>query len=267
MGRRFISAAALVACAAGYVLAAERATFILTNGERKSGELVFHGGKAANFIDGNLNLGEGGKEQSFAIEQVAVIDVAGGTPSTAELGRVPSSGQVVVMRERNALPGKFVEHRRADKLLLENASGQEQQYALRDVARVYLNPQAARTVFNYHGPAPVVGTTGANLQGGRTIVVNANRNWTDTGINVNAGDKVAFQASGEIAIGRSPGQTATADGNPNFRNASYPDPSVPGGALIGRIGARGKPFGIGTQAGPLPMPESGRLFLGVNSKE
>src|SRR5882762_3783050 len=83
MVRRFISAAALVVCAAGYVFAAERATFILTNGERKSGEVVFHGGNAANFIDGQLNLGDNGKEQSFPIDQVAVINFAGGAPGSA----------------------------------------------------------------------------------------------------------------------------------------------------------------------------------------
>src|SRR5262252_2225600 len=157
MVRRVISAAAVVACAAAYALAAERSTFILTDGERKSGEVVFHGGRAANFIDGQLNLGEGGKEQSFPIEQVAVIDFAGGTPSAAELSRVPASGQIVTLRDGNAVPGKFVNIVRGDTLLWENAAGQQQEFRVRDVARVYLNPQSARTAFNYTGPvgAPV----------------------------------------------------------------------------------------------------------------
>src|SRR5262249_41748799 len=103
--RRFISAAAVVAGAAAYALAAERAPFLVTDGERKSGEVVFHGGHAANFIDGQLNLGENGKEQSFPIEQVAVIDFAGGTPSAAELSRVPAGGQIVTLRDGNAVPG------------------------------------------------------------------------------------------------------------------------------------------------------------------
>ncbi len=267
MVRRFISAAAVVACAAGYVLAAERATFILTDGERKSGEVVFHGGKAANLIDGNLNLGDNGKETSYPVEQVAVIDFAGGTPSTAELARVPAAGQVAVMRDGNAVPGKFVNIVRGNTLLWENASGQEQQIPVRDVARVYLNPQSARTVFNYNGPIGTpVGTSG-NVAGGRTIQVSANQQWTDTGIDVNAGDKVMFQPSGEILIGRSAGQNATPDGNPAYRSRNYPDPSVPGGALIGRVGAKGRPFGIGAQTQPLPMPASGRLYLGVNDNE
>jgi len=42
---------------------------------------------------------------------------------------------------------------------------------------------------------------------------------------------------------------------------------VPVGALIGRVGNNGKPFAIGMQTQPLPMPASGRLFLGVNDNE
>lgn len=265
MVRRFLSTAGIVACLAGAALAAERATFILTDGERKSGEVVFHGGNAANFIDGQLNLGDNGKEQSFPIDQVAVIDFAGSAPAAAELAKVPASGQVVVTRDGNAIPGRFVNIVRGDTLLWENASGQQQQFAVRDVARVYLNPQSARTVFNYTGPA-AVGTSGT-LANSRTIQVPANQKWIDTGIDVNAGANVVFQASGEVTIGRSPGQTATPDGNGSYRNNNYPDPTAPGGALIGKVGANGRPFGIGSQSQPLPMPASGRLYLGVNDNE
>src|SRR5438067_12148392 len=91
MVRRLIATAALVASAGIYAFAAERATFIMTNGERKSGTLVFHGGQSHNLIDGQLNLCEGGTEQSFPLVQVAVIEVAGGYPSPSELAGVPAS--------------------------------------------------------------------------------------------------------------------------------------------------------------------------------
>lgn len=269
MLRRLFPAVAVVAYLAGAALAAERATFILTNGERKSGEVVFHGGNAANFIDGQLNLGENGKEQSFPIDQVAVIDFAGGQPAATELSKIPASGQVVALRDGQAIPGKFVNIVRGETLLWESESGQQQQFAVRDVARVYLNPQSARTAYNYNGPAGTanaVGTTG-NLANGRTIQVVANKQWTDTGIDVRAGDHVMFQASGEITIGRSAGQTATVDGNGSYHSAQYPDPNSPGGALIGKVGNNGKPFGIGSQSQALPMPASGRLYLGVNDNE
>jgi hypothetical protein len=266
MVRRLIPAVAVVAYLAASALAAERATFILTDGERKSGEVVFHGGNAANFIDGQLNLGDNGKEQSFPIDRVAVIDFAGGTPSATELSRVPASGQVVVTRDGNTIAGRFVNIVRGDTLLWENQSGQEQQLPVRDVARVYLNPQSARAVFNYNGPAATaVGTSGTIA--GRTISVPANRQWIDTGIDVSAGERLVFQASGQVTIGRSADQTASPDGNPSYRSPAYPDATAPGGALLGKVGANGKPFGIGTQSQPLGMPASGRLFLGVNDNE
>ena|SRR5438105_3646692 len=267
MMRRFISAMVVMACAGAYAVAAERATFILTDGQRKGGELVSHGGNAANFIDGDLNLGNNGREESIHIGQVAVIDIVGGTPSAAELGKVPATGQAVATRDGNVVPGKFVNIVHGDTLLWESATGQQSQYALRDVARVYLNPTSARTAFNYNGPtATAVGTSGANAQG-RTITVDARQAWTDTGITVNTGDQVSFQASGEIQFGRSAGQSATPDGNTAGRSGNYPDPTVPVGALIGRVGNNGKPFAIGMQTQPLPMPASGRLFLGVNDNE
>jgi hypothetical protein len=76
---------------------------------------------------------------------------------------------------------------------------------------------------------------------------------------------VSFQASGQITYGRSPGQTATPDGGAD-RRANYPDPSVPVGALLGRVG-NSAPFAIGTQTQALGMPGAGRLFLGVNDNE
>jgi hypothetical protein len=43
----------------------------------------------------------------------------------------------------------------------------------------------------------------------------------------------------------------------------YPLRSAFLGALIGRVGT-GAPFLIGTNTGPITMPASGRLMLGVN---
>src|SRR4029078_5008044 len=111
-----------------------------------------------------------------------------------------------------AVPGSFVNIVRGDTLIWDT-NGQQQTFAVRDVARVYLNGQSARTAYNYNGPAnapAAVGTTGS-IAGGRTVQVDARQAWTDTGITVNVGDHVMFQASGQINYGRSAGQTATPD--------------------------------------------------------
>jgi hypothetical protein len=258
MVRRLISTAVLVACAGFYTLsAAEQATVILTNGERRSGQLV-------SLTDGQLRLGD----QAIPLDQVAVIDFTGGTPSDLELSRVApeGKGQTAIMRTGHAAGGRFLNVIADHTLLWENGNGTQSQFPLRDVSRVYLNPMSARAVLNNEreGRAPVAFGTSGQLAG-TTINVAANRAWTDTGITVNQGDRVAFQASGEINYGRSPGQNVTADGGAD-RRATYPDPTVPVGALLGKIG-NSAPFAIGNQRQALSMPASGRLMLGVNDNE
>ena len=83
---------------------------------------------------------------------------------------------------------------------------------------------------------------------------------------VNAGDRVVFNAIGRIQFGQGAGQTSDPNGNPAERRATYPDPTVPVGALLGNVG-NSAPFAIGMQTQPLVMPASGRLMLGVNDNE
>jgi PA-IL-like protein len=283
MARRIIATAALVACTGLYALAAtERATFILTDGERKSGPVVFHTATRENLIDGDFSLGrdDGGKELIFHSDQVAVIDFVGGQPATSELAQLPASGHLLVMRDGTSQTGRFVNMIGGETVVWTNQAGQRQQYAIRDVSRIYLNPQSARIAFNYTVPAGVTGTAGTVAQGtpargtaaqgtaaqGTTVRVDATQAWSDTGLTVNQGDRVVFRASGQIQFGRSAGQTATPGGNPAERRAVYPDPTVPVGTLLGRVG-NSAPFAIGMQSQPLVMPASGRLMLGINDNE
>jgi len=264
MVRRLLSSAVLVACAGVYAFAAsERANFILTNGERQSGTVAFHGSENENLINGYLNLATSGKDLTFPMDQVAVIDFTGGQPQPAELAQL-GAGHMLVMRDGTTQQGRFVNMIGGDTLLWDNAAGQRQQFAIHDVSRVYLNPASARTVFNAGASPTAVATSGQSAS--TQVRVDAKQTWTDTGITVNAGDRVVFNASGQIAFGQSPGQTSDPNGNPAERRANYPVPSVPVGALLGRIG-NSAPFAIGMQTQPLPMPASGRLMLGVNDNE
>lgn len=262
MLQRTIVAAALITCASVCSYAAERATFILTDGERAGGTVAFHGGQNENQINGHLNLAQdNGADLTFPADQVAVIDFTGGQPLATELAQL-GAGQMLVMRDGTSQQGRFVNMVGGETLLWDNAAGQRQRFAIRDVSRVYLNPASARTVFNYHPAA--VPTTGQ--MSGVAVRVDAQRAWTDTGLSVNAGDRVVFNASGQIAYGQGAGQTSDPNGNPAERRASYPVPTVPVGALLGRVG-NSAPFAIGMQTQPLVMPASGRLMLGVNDNE
>jgi PA-IL-like protein len=267
MLRKTFAIGALVASAGWYALAAERATFILTDGSRRSGQVVFHGDQRENLINGYLNLSNdaGGPEFTYPMDQVAVIDFTGGQPSPAELGELPPSGNFLTLRSGQSQPGTFVNIIGGDTLLWRNTSGQTQQYRLSDVTRVYLNPQSARTAFNYNGSAATanaVGTSGV-VPGG-SVLVQANQQWNDGGLTVRKGDRVSFTTSGQISYGQ--GMSAGPDGDASLRRPDYPVPQMPVGGLIGRVG-NGQPFPIGSNAQPITMPNDGRLMLGVNDNE
>lgn len=152
-----------------------------------------------------------------------------------------------------------------DTVVSQNQVGQTQQFPIRTVSRIYLIPQSARTAFRYTGATNVSGRSGTFGPG----IYRARRREqarTDTGLTVNHGDRVAFNASGQIQWGQNATQTATPDGNPTEHRATYPNPTVPVGALLGKIG-NGAPFGIGMQTQPLVMQASARLMLGINDNE
>src|SRR5438034_9571589 len=130
--RLIISTAALIVLATLSIRAIERATFILTNGERKSGDVVFHTESRRNLIDGNLNLGINGKEETFPESRVAVIDFAGGTPASAELEQLPTTGHFLVLRDGKSQAGTLVNLIGGDTLVWRNEAGQERQYAIGD---------------------------------------------------------------------------------------------------------------------------------------
>lgn len=97
----------------------------------------------------------------------------------------------------------------------------------------------------------------------REVMVTAREPWTDTGIDVRAGQMICFAASGEVRWG--PNRRDGVAGERNSpRNYLRPMPGQPAAALIGRIGEQDSPFIIGDQPGPFRARSSGRLYLGVN---
>ena len=85
MVRRIAAATVGVLCFAMVGLAAAaNVTYVLNNGERHSGQLVYH-------KDLNLGLVENGSEQSFPISEVAAIIYNDGDPSARELDQLPTS--------------------------------------------------------------------------------------------------------------------------------------------------------------------------------
>jgi hypothetical protein len=108
----------------------------------------------------------------------------------------------------------------------------------------------------------------SNLSGGRPsgmrekqVIVSADQAWSDSGVDVRAGQTVYFEAQGRVRWGRD-----RQDGPAGERN-SPSNPNRPMGnrnaaALIGKIG--NDMFFIGDETGPVRMRTGGRLHLGVN---
>jgi Ca2+-binding EF-hand superfamily protein len=105
-----------------------------------------------------------------------------------------------------------------------------------------------------------VGTSGG---ASRTIRVNSQQRWTDSGISVRAGERFNIDASGTVTLSQNGGDTATPAGASSGRRA--PDAPVlnqPAGGLIARIDDYG-PIYIGSR-GTFTAPVGGRLYFGVN---
>lgn len=95
----------------------------------------------------------------------------------------------------------------------------------------------------------------------RQVIVSADVDWNDAGIDVRAGQTVYFEAQGRVRWGRD-----RQDGPAGERN-SPSNPNRPMGnrnaaALIGKIG--NDLFFIGDDTGAIRVRNSGRLYLGVN---
>ena len=104
----------------------------------------------------------------------------------------------------------------------------------------------------------------ATPAGGNTITVNANQPWTPTGITVRKGDRLSLSTTGQVQLSADSNDVATPDGARSGRYAARSRmPRTLAGALIGRIGTNGQPFGIGSQTS-ITAPAAGQLFLGVN---
>ena len=95
----------------------------------------------------------------------------------------------------------------------------------------------------------------------RQVQVNAREPWTDTGVDVRAGQQVFFVTDGEVRWGPNRRDGAAGEKNSPVNNGR-PLPDRPAAALIGRIG--NDVFFIGDDAAAFRMRSGGRLFLGIN---
>jgi hypothetical protein len=87
------------------------------------------------------------------------------------------------------------------------------------------------------------------------------RQWQSTGLKLQPGDTLNLRAEGQWQYSPIVGLTGPGGGRPAVD--SYPLPTVPGGALIGRIGDTGQPFYVGRRYHAWAA-EAGLLYLRIN---
>ena len=95
------------------------------------------------------------------------------------------------------------------------------------------------------------------------VYVDANQRWTDTGIDIQAGETIVVDAQGSIQLSADANDSATPAGSRSGRRAAQaPVRQGPAGGLIGRVGNGTSTF-LG-QRGSMRASTSGRLYLSVN---
>ena len=254
---------------------AQSATVVMRNGERLRADVMDMGR--------DFSLRVNGQPRQVPLGDVVLLDFAGdgqNIPADEISKANAANGGFVVMRN-----GEQFNARLQDLMgkPLSAVFSDGRKTNLGDVSRIYFG-----SVSNVPGFPTVAGNNPGGLQGrpdwaarrqerreardaqgvapanARSVVVPSNVQWTNTGITLSPGQRLRFEASGEVRLNLTGEETAHPAGGLKPRNAARaPMPSVPVGALIGRIG-NGEPFAIGDQTQALDMPGSGRLFLGIN---
>lgn len=244
-----LSAAALLFTGPA-LLAQENATLVLRSGERISGQLV-------DLNASGFQLKVNGQDRQVAKNDVAIIEFTSGNMSAADWAKVNEGQHIAWLKSGQTVNGELYDIGGTSPLRLTfKTNSGERDLTSNEVSRIVL----ART---NNAPAATTGTT----PGQTGITVSARQAWTPTGVTVREGQTVTFNTTGEIKLGPEETDTATAAGSTAGRYAARaPLPRSLAGALIGKIGENGKPFGIGNQTS-VPMPASGQLFLGINDDE
>jgi hypothetical protein len=265
--RRLMSFAAVPALAVFSLAAAPsaepqvQATVVMKSGERHTGTNPRH----------RPDKGEFALRKSLAEEfrvpgdTVAYIDF-GGTPDVDP--KISGSQYAAVLRNGTVYRGQLIEMGHTNPsdtsseylVIFRDDKGQEHRWPSDQVGRVYFSGGA--TAGTSGG-----GTTTATPGTGSGLVVSAKQQWTPTGITVRRGEVLSFNTTGQIQLSTDGNDVATPAGAKSPRYAANsPMPRELAGALIGRIGPNGQPFGIGNLS-TVTMPAAGPLFLGINDDE
>jgi hypothetical protein len=265
MIRRLLIASLITASTASVAFAQYPVTFLMRNGQRTVGQLTYKGG-AEYTLDG----------RDIPASDVAVIAFVPNDPTPTEVSRIPTMDNnpselerhVFVTRDGQMIFGKLYKFSPDGRVItFDQREGGRHDLSADQIARIYINPGAARSVYGPilaalgtnadRGVAASVGTSGGQIR------VPGNQQWVPTGMQVRRGETIRFSATGEVMWTPEAADRATPSGAASNRKSGAPPVGdAAGGALVARVG-NGQPFVIGNQ-GSVRMPANGELFLGIN---
>lgn len=264
---RIVSSVLAIALAITAVAAQEpdRATVQLRDGTKVEGRIEALG-QGTLFL--RVSLAD---QRRIPVGTVALIDrlgAAAGLPDT-ELREARNAEHLLLLSDGSSVKGQLVQIRGGEgsgdegprTYIFRTSAGEQRTYPPEQVTRIYLGSY----------PFEASGRQGEGAEAQPAFVpaggvrVPATAGWVATGITVRKGDVVFFDTSGEVQLSDHAADRARSAGT--NRTARFaPLPEVNAGALIGRIGTNGRPFGIGDQAS-VPAPDAGMLYLAVNDDE
>lgn len=257
---------------------AQSGTVVMRNGDRIQAEVRDMGQ--------NFSLRVNGQPRQVPIGDIVLLDFAGNGRdiSSDELSRANAANGYVVMKNGETFNASLKDLT-GDPLIAIFTNGRRA--SLGEVSRIYFGSVSNVPGFPQAANNPTIAPTDEGRRGfgrgrgrgrgrdaydersaapanARSVVVPSNVQWTNTGFSVSRGQYLRFEPSGEIRLSTNGEDIARPAGALSARHADKATiPTIPVGALIGRVG-NGQPFSIGDTTNAFDMPDSGRLFLGVN---
>ena len=270
MSRLFLIASVVVVATGVMATTFASATWVLTSGERVSGNINIHTDEKINIARAKFAVGmSDGTEREVPVDQVASIEFVGGDPPMAELEKLPATGHMLALRDGSTLNGRLLNLINGELVRWMHAGGGTEEFPIRDINRVYMNTDAARRIYHYVPPAGQPATPAAGgavpggVPGGPGVIVRADVAWNDTGVSVNRNERIKFNPRGQVHWGPESGMVSGPEGSPLIKNPGFPLPAMNVGCLIGRV-STSRAFYIGTGDALITMPSQGRLLLGIN---
>jgi hypothetical protein len=266
---RRITVLALVAGALTHApaVAQEQVTVVRRDGTHFSGRF-----EAWNRFNKNVYVRvTPGDQRIVPMSDVLVMDVGGNAQNlpAVETDAAQGADHVMVLGTDEIVRGRLVNIEGGEGtdtpnepriVTFQPTSGNERRARMSEVRRLYMG--------NYPRPsAPAPAPAPEPQAPPGAIQVPANAGWVSSNLIVRRGQRVQFEATGEVQLSGDPEDKAGPAGSVRGRQAAgAPMPKALAGALVGRLGT-GEVFAIGDMTTPLPVPGEGQLFLAVNDDQ